>query len=402
MTELSRSIRRRLSRAIAITMISAGVWSPALGQVPVRPLGPIVARISDGIGSVTSVRPQRSGRLILNDGTHRQLLLLDSKLAIVTVIADSMPTSAHHYYGQRSSVILPFRADSTLLLDRAAASLVVIDPDGRINRVIAPPAPNFVMAVGMPGNAQVGSDAAGRLLFTVNRPRQAGTAPRDPTSRDSSVLVRGDVTTHVIDTASFLLLRRTNIPGVTSFEPGGRVHRSLTLRPLDLENGDDWAIGLDGSVAIVRAQDYHVDWIRPDGSRASTPKVAHEWTRLTDGDKAHVVDSLRTIADSINRQSPDSIAVVVQEDVVDASAVPDYPPPFVVGGTRFDADGNLWIRTTPASVIQAVYDVVDAHGVLIDRVRFPGGVTVQGFGRGVVYISSREGATSVLAVARIR
>ena len=48
---------------------------------------------------------------------------------------------------------------------------------------------------------------------------------------------------------------------------------------------DDWAILSDGSLAIVRPNDYHIDWVYPDGRRVSTPKMPFDWRRLTDADK---------------------------------------------------------------------------------------------------------------------
>ena len=54
---------------------------------------------------------------------------------------------------------------------------------------------------------------------------------------------------------------------------------------------DDWAIVGDGAVAFVRGQDYHVDWVNADGTRSSTPKIAHDWHRLSDSEKTWIIDS---------------------------------------------------------------------------------------------------------------
>ena len=57
-----------------------------------------------------------------------------------------------------------------------------------------------------------------------------------------------------------------------------------------------------------------------------------------------------------------------------------------------DLDGNLWILPTGSMASQngqLVYDVINARGVLFERVRLPAGRSVAGFGKGgVVYLAS--------------
>jgi hypothetical protein len=59
---------------------------------------------------------------------------------------------------------------------------------------------------------------------------------------------------------------------------------------------DDWAVLSDGTIAIVRGADYHVDFIRPDGSKSATGKMAFDWKRLSDEDKFAIVDSISKAA----------------------------------------------------------------------------------------------------------
>jgi hypothetical protein len=76
-----------------------------------------------------------------------------------------------------------------------------------------------------------------------------------------------------------------------------------------------------------------------------------------------------------------------------ASDLPDYKPPFTNGAVRADADGNLWIRPSPAKPTPGgpVYDIVSKEGELTDRLQLPQGYNLVGFGRGkVVYLSMRD------------
>ena len=80
-------------------MLAIGVSTPLLAQSlpPVRPLGAVV-RISpsDVFGSISSVRPLPGGRVLVNDLTRRQLLLLDSTFAQEAVVADTTAATANH------------------------------------------------------------------------------------------------------------------------------------------------------------------------------------------------------------------------------------------------------------------------------------------------------------------
>src|SRR5262249_28505559 len=77
-------------------------------------------------------------------------------------------------------------------------------------------------------------------------------------------------------------------------EKGMTVTREINPMPLV----DDWAVLSDGSVAVVRGRDYHIDWINADGSITSSAKLPFDWQRLTDEDKAAVLDSAKSSSDA--------------------------------------------------------------------------------------------------------
>jgi hypothetical protein len=207
---------------------------------------------------------------------------------------------------------------------------------------------------------------------------------------------------------------------------------------------DEWSVLSDGSVAFVRGQDYHIDWICADGTTTSTPKLPFDWKRLTDEDKHRLVDSTRAaqaallasdkfeseITMMIRGQS-DGVAgagegrgtgkgggrgeggggrgdeggdlsqngrgYLPPADVIPLDQIADYYPPIRVGATIPDLDGNLWILPTTSAQSkkgELIYDVVNAKGELSRRVRIPLGRLVAGFGKGgVVYLTSGDRAT---------
>jgi hypothetical protein len=190
-----------------------------------------------------------------------------------------------------------------------------------------------------------------------------------------------------------------------------------------LQSVDDWAVLSDGTIALVRGQDYHVDWIHPDGTKSASAKLVYEWKRLTDGDKQRLVDSTRRVIDSLDAvgaalavdggpgvvpigrggtvhgvaspaaafgYAPPPSRRMFAYEVVPVSQIADYWPPISVGATKADVDGNLWIlpRTSSQSKQgELVYDVVNPERGLVKRVRLPVGRSIAAFGKGgVVYL----------------
>jgi len=194
---------------------------------------------------------------------------------------------------------------------------------------------------------------------------------------------------------------------------------------------DEWAITADGTVAVIRGRDYHIDFIDGDGKVAKGPKMAYAWERLTDEAKIALMDSVRladSLSDLAERQAAANapkpaasasappvaggggMAVGVSRDgprtptpYIPAQELPDYRPPFLRAAVRADADNNLWIATTHRGPFGAgvVYDVVNRQGVVVDRVQMQPGRTISGFGPGgVVYISARADSGVILERAR--
>src|SRR5438046_904516 len=81
-----------------------------------------------------------------------------------------------------------------------------------------------------------------------------------------------------------------------------RVTVTMMMNPLPVV--DEWAVLSDGSIALVRGRDYHVDWVRPNGTRESSPKIPFEWQRLTDEDKIAFIDSVKAARERMAANAP--------------------------------------------------------------------------------------------------
>jgi hypothetical protein len=431
-----------------IVIAIAAATSVCQAQMPaVRQLGPVTVVGKDSLGAVTTVRQLPGGRLLVNDIVGRRVVMLDSSLSSLTVIADTTSATANAY-GVRPGGLIAYRGDSTLFIDPASLSMLLIDPTGKISRVMSAPRANDVgFLVGGPfGNP--GFDAQGRLIyrapprFTFNGPRpSSGNAlPQIPSPPDSAALVRFDLATRKLDTVTWFKTPKINLN--INRSPTGDVRIVSNVNPLP--QGDDWAILPDGTIALVRGRDFHIDWVGPQGI-TSAPKIPFDWERLTDEGKVAFIDSARVAIEkarasgqfnfgglgpvargagegavgppregapregaprdgggstggggpataagtmtvttngstTVTAVGPGGGGPLPPLTMVSPSDLPDYKPAFTPGSTRADADGNLWIRTSQNVAARPVYDVVNRKGELIDRVQLPQNRVLAGFG----------------------
>jgi hypothetical protein len=186
----------------------------------------------------------------------------------------------------------------------------------------------------------------------------------------------------------------------------------MVLNPLQVN--DDWTVLSDGTIAIVRSQDYHIDWIDPDGSKRTTGKMPFDWRRLTDEEKnyfadstlkfyQHLIDSLLQAMPAAQRSQITQQGGIPEFATAPMNEIPDYLCP--IGAVRPDLDGNLWILPTTSLYAKngRLYDVVNRKGEIIERVQFPQGRALEGFGPGgVVYLSLKVGNDTYLERARLR
>jgi hypothetical protein len=227
----------------------------------------------------------------------------------------------------------------------------------------------------------------------------------------------------------------------------GSTKISIKINPLP--QADDWALLNDGTVAIMRVLDFHVDYYRPDGSHVSSDKLPFDWKRITDDDKAKLVDSLQTLAKAATERAGGGGGFRMSFEPVAAEKLPDYYPPIRAGTTLADFDGNLWVLpatsnlsaqlatqfmggmggmggrggapgaaggapgaarapgdttrgTMPAAAMgmmaammnqpPLVYDIISPAGKMIERVKLPAGRQLLGFGpNGAIFLGARNG-----------
>jgi hypothetical protein len=288
---------KKTTIGLALIALTAAANQLCLAQSlpPVRQLGPVTAVAKEPLGAVSSVRALPDGRVLINDIVGRRVVMFDSTLSTATVVADTTSATASAY-GTRPGGLIAFRGDSTLFVDPASLSMLLIDPSGKISRVMSAPRANDVgFLVGGPfGNP--GFDAQGRLVYrappnfaALRAAPGSNGLPQFPEFPDSAALVRYDLATRKVDTATFFKTPKITVNITRS--PDGGVRVSTITNPL--VQGDDWALMSDGTIALVRTKDYHVDWLSPDGKIVSSPKIPFQWEKLSDEAKVAFIDSAR-------------------------------------------------------------------------------------------------------------
>ena len=436
-----------VSRAFRVIAVTAVLAHQLVAQtsIPIRTITSVEAASTERLGFVSGIRELSDGSVIVNDAGKRRLIAFDKSLGAPRVIADTVAGSKIQY-GARSTGIIPYAGDSTLLIDVAGRGFLVIDGKGNLARVMSSPRPNDVTSMASAGLGAPGFDRQGRLVYrTMLMPAfkapVVGKPYTPPTMPDSAPLLRADFDRRTADTVAWL---RTQVIKVSANPlPNGGVVLTPLFSPISTI--DDWTVLPDGSIAILRGGDYHIDWIDGAGARSSAPKMPFDWKRLSDADKAAIIDSTRKLLErQLQRSGTSNVNIAAgpgghggagipvghsmtimpiggddgapqpkvttppapeAAQLVEPSELPDYYPSVLASGEmRADFDGHVWIL--PSTTTQAgkglLYDVVNRRGEIVERVRLPEGRALEGFGAsGAVYLTSHGPDGTHLERARI-
>jgi len=402
-------------------------------------LEPAQARSEAVFSQISHVRELRDGGVMVADSGGRWVALMDPALATSSVIVENNP------FGNsgRGRGLIPWRGDSTLLIDLPNRAALVVDAFGDIRREIAIPTVQLAQCLlgGDTGTPTV--DASGRVicqmpLASVNASGSSRSNWVGLQVADSSPLIRVDIASWAIDTVA--LLRTPRIRLVVLDYGEGRYASAPVLVPLHV--ADDWARLDDGTLAIVRGADYRVDRITLDGAQLTSALLPFLAQPLTAARKTAMLDSMRAalaalraahapagaldppwriVTGTVDHTQIRAMTIVLPNAARDPAFMaarrarelsplvigtpedlPDFVPPFRPGSVRADGEGHLWIPTLQVVDGSVVYDVVRAADMRLTHVLVPAGQTIVGFGAGgAVYLASGEPGAMRLERARI-
>ena len=431
-------VRNALTALTCGAVAAAPPARPKVQGVPVIALPDARVRSSQTFGAVLGIRQAPDGKVLVNDPTRHQLKLFDSTLTGFTAVLDSVQ-GAQNSYGRFRAALIPYRGDSSLFPDFNAHTLLVLDAHGQVTRSIAPVKQNDLGAIFHDASAV---DDKGRVIFHGFRQMLSKEFLKEGIFSDSEPILRSDFDLRRTDTLGMIARPMVTVSAVT---PDGKtVLHEYALNPL--ATVDNWSVLSDGSLALIRGHDYHIDWIRSNGSTSSSPKLPFDWRALTSEDKQRISDSTETAlhkamvdgsldifgmsklptnpaefaapsagagarvasrgdgppANNCGMKCGLDMSALIPRpsEALAPDKLPDFYPPTRIGTNIADLDGNVWILPTTSKYSthgELVYDVVNNKGVLVQRVRIPLGRIIVGFGKGgVVYMTSGDKASGFI------
>jgi hypothetical protein len=165
-------------------------------------------------------------------------------------------------------------------------------------------------------------------------------------------------------------------------------------------SGDGWAADPSGRIAIIRASDYHVDWIEPGGTVTAGPRVPWEPVAVTEKDKLAFTRNFLAnsgiggkggpggapgglIATPPELMEPAKVAALAAN-----TAFAPVKGPFTDTRPIIGPDGTLWVERSMPLGSPSRWDVFDPNGRLIKQVDLPAGRRLVGLGRASLYAAA--------------
>jgi hypothetical protein len=174
----------------------------------------------------------------------------------------------------------------------------------------------------------------------------------------------------------------------------------VAISPIPLSPEDAWGVAPDGSVLLVRAGDYHLERIDPDGGVTRGPPLNFDPVRIGTAEKEEYLTALG--------QSGGGIQVGVQvvngaqtmsfargggssgNREIDQYTWPEVKPPIYSGRLPVDPSGRAWVRRHVEAGEPSTYDILDQEGHRVGTVVLENGKRVIGFGDRGVYVVSYD------------
>ena len=371
---------QRFSRGIplvAFTAVAAAGSPLAAQQAPaVRTLSAPEAPFAEPFSNLSGLRELSDGRVVVADRLEKAVRLLNFRSGTFREIG-RVGSGPGEY--QMPTELLPLPADSTLLVDFGNMRLTVIEPGGRMGQ--SWPMVNSTGELRNPA----GADGSGRLYLTSSGGVRIGSEGPP----DSIAVVGWNRASDARDTVAMLPSPESNV-SMRSSGGGGFSFRGIG--PLAPRWG--WAVDVDGSIAIVWPENYHVEWIEPGGKRRAAPPVHYVPVPVTEEDKRAWADGLANataVMMSIGGEGGGGARTVrmPRPDPADM-AWPEVKPPFDASEVRFAPDGTLWVQRYVKHGAPTTVDVFDRAGALVRQIIFPADRRFVGFGAGAVYLAHKD------------
>ena len=326
---------------------------------------------------IGGIRELDDGRVLVSDALEEKLYVLDAELTGAETI--SRKGQGPDEYRQPDG-LFAWPGDSTLMVDLGNGRMTVIGSQYGFGRTIPIiQQEDMGLQIIMPE----GVDGGGYVYY---QPRGDGMIA------DSADIVRWQPD----EGGTPEPMARIKLPDVTETTSGGANDMRQEVRPVPLSPQDGWSVGPDGAVAVVRSADYHVDWVRPDGSAVSGSPVAYEPVSVKEADKEAWTEELAAngmmmmVSNENGAMNASMRRGGGRTPAVDRFEWPALKPPFDPGSVRVDPLGYVWVERYVPAGEAPVLDVFDGEGNRVASVAIPVRSSLRAFGDGTLYLTRRD------------
>jgi hypothetical protein len=343
------------------------------------------ASFPEGFSFLSGIRELPDSRVLVADPIGQVFMRLDMRRGTADTLG-RVGRGPREYI--QPDQVFPLPGDSTLLVDLGNARLTVVGPDGSLGRTMP-------MTQGDPSSGgnftsimPRFTDGSGRIYFEPSLLVTPGGA-----ITDSAPVSRFDQASGRIDTVA--TVKSQERESQNSRQGGGM---AMMVRPIPLSPQDDWAVSADGRVAVVRASDYHVDWVGPDGGVTSGSPHDVSPVRIRRPEQEQWIEQEAAAGLNFNwNNNNGQIDITYMRGLgrgrrADPSRFewPDEMPPFRAGRTLVSPAGDVWVERSVAAGSATTIDVFDSAGLHKGSITLKPGHHVVGFGAETVYVTHAD------------
>ena len=354
-------------------------------QVSVTAIGNRVRQVNHEFTNISEAKQLGNGSILVLDELENLVFFIDSAWSRVQQVGRHGDGPTEY----RIPVQIFVRPQGgALLKDRNGLRFSVLDDMGNVSGVLAiPGASSCELDRTRYALASAGSDTSGFLY-----------AQADP----ARFLPEGGV--EVADSAAIVRWRSPCVRDTVAYVPNPygddavifgtrRVTRRMGVSVEPFAPSTQWAVALDGRVAIITPDPYRVDLVRHLGPLVRGRTIAYSKLRVTEEHKAdwRREKAMPAPALVIARNVPGTTRQMRKQKVAEPDNWPDFLPPFLDDAVRFDGEGRIWVQRTTAARAPATYDVIDRNAERIMTVVLEPESRVVGFGRAVVLVARVDG-----------
>lgn len=335
-----------------------------------RKLGSPTAVLDQEFTGIDGVRELRDGRVVVLDARDRSIHVVN------------LTTKASKKIGRDGDGPGEFRlprsflalgGDTTLVHDMARfGKLLVITPTGEIGGFVSTQDP-----------------ALSTRTFVVSAADAAGRFYENFYARDSNAIVRWDRARGRRDTLAHISMQMVS-PLIdtkpTEGSAGGAMQRSGGPPP-PFATVSQWAISVDGRLAIVTPDPYRVTIVSPAGARVQSPPIPVVAVAVGAAEKAEYrADRQKPVA-TLSISNGVQTASYTKPRYTEPAEWPAQLPAFLIDAVSFATDGKLWVRRATRANAPHVYDVFDGYAKLVYQVELPAHTKLLGFEASAVYLA---------------